>query len=304
MSRVYGHRPAARRRTRGHKWPWWLLFGAIAATVLAVSVMRGVYGAGNANTAGGTYTPVGAPAATTTHDHDTVQVAAAATAEPTWTGPLPSGWTMTSFGPLGPADRELLVRVRQAGLWEAPAGQLAQTHSNNARVKEVGAQLATDHHGLDVQVRQVAAQLGVTLPDKPTAEQQGWITELTGKTGADFDTAFANLLRAAHGKVFAVVGSVRSGTRNSLVRSFAQTGVNVVMKHMTLLESIGNVNFAALPTPVGLPSNTAAKPASNTSSGSLNAVWFIAGLALIGCIAVATRVVRGSRASRHRSPAF
>lgn len=301
MTRVYGHRPA-RRWPRRDKWPLWLLVGAIAGTVLAVSLLSGLYSTGDKYAAGGTYTPVGVSTAGATHNHGTVQVAAAGTAAPAWTGPLPSGWTMTSFGPLGPTDRELLVRVRQAGLWEGPAGQLAQTHSSNARVKEVGAQLATDHHGLDVQVRQVAAQLGVALPDQATAEQQGWVTEMTGKTGADFDSTFANRLRAAHGKVFAVVGSVRSGTRNSLVRSFAQTAVNVVMKHMTLLESIGDVDFGALPTPVGL-STTAPKPASS-STGSLNAVWFVAGLALIGCTAVATRMVRGSRASRHRSPAF
>jgi predicted outer membrane protein len=192
--------------------------------------------------------------------------------------------------------------VRQAGLWEGPAGDMAQTRAADQRVKEVGAQLASDHHGLDAQVRQVSAQLGVALPDQPTVEQQGWLAELTGKSGDDFDNTFANRLRAAHGKVFALVGSVRSGTRNELVRSFAQTAVNVVMKHMTLLESIGNVDFGALPAPA-LPSSTATGPTSSGSGGP-GGIWLVVGIALIGGLVMVTRTVRGSRAARHRTPAY
>jgi predicted outer membrane protein len=301
MSGVYGHRPGARRgppdgkRPWAAKGPWWLLLATIVGAIVAVSLMRAFYGVAG--------TPAAATGAAAVHDHNAVPVAVTGTAPgpaSTWSGPLPDGWTMTNYGPLGPVDRELLVRVRQAGLWEGPAGVLAQTHTTNARVKAVGAQLATDHHGLDVQVRQVAAQLGVALPDQATAEQQGWIAEMTGKTGDDFDRTFANRLRAAHGKVFAVVGSERSGTRNELIRTFAQTAVNVVMKHMTLLESIGDVDFGALPTPVGLPS---AAPAPSGAANQ-NGIWFVLGLALLGVTAVAIRVFRGGRGTRHRSPAF
>ncbi|MFD0593906.1 hypothetical protein ACFQZ4_16635 [Catellatospora coxensis] len=37
------------------------------------------------------------------------------------------GWTVTESGPLGPADRDLLVRVRLAGLWEAPPASRPRT---------------------------------------------------------------------------------------------------------------------------------------------------------------------------------
>src|SRR5262245_59311700 len=86
-------------------------------------------------------------------------------------GPLGDGWTMTSTGPLGPADRDFLVRVRQAGLWEGPAGDMAQDRSASPRVKEVGHHLHEDHAALDTQVRAAAAKVGVELPDNPTAEQ-------------------------------------------------------------------------------------------------------------------------------------
>ncbi|MDH2427147.1 DUF4142 domain-containing protein [Sphaerisporangium sp. TRM90804] len=164
-------------------------------------------------------------------------------------GASPEDWTMTESGPLGPADRDFLVKVRQAGLWEIPTGQQAQERARSARVKEVGLMLAADHTKLDEQVRALAAKLNVTLPSTASTDQQGWMAELSTKVGEEYDQTFADRLRFAHGKVFAVVSVVRAGTKNAEIRAFAQVAVDVVMKHMTLLESTGKVDFAALPTP-------------------------------------------------------
>ncbi|TMR98269.1 DUF4142 domain-containing protein [Nonomuraea basaltis] len=173
--------------------------------------------------------------------------------------PVSAAYTSTASGPLGPADRDLLVKVRQAGLWEMPAGDYAQTRAESARVKTVGAELRDDHKKLDVLVRQLAAKLGVALPDEPSPDQQRWLAQLASETGPAFDRDYANLLRAAHGKVFSVIAGVRAGTRNDEIRKFASQSNNVVMKHMTLLESIGVVMYHELPEP---PTPSPAPPAA------------------------------------------
>jgi predicted outer membrane protein len=209
---------------------------------------------------------------------------------------LPSGWVATPYGPLSPADSDFLVRVRQAGLWEMPAGQMAQTQAESNTVKTVGATLQADHHLLDDQVRKLAAQLNVTLPAEPNKDQQGWLAEMSGQYGTAFDRTFANRLRAAHGKVFTVVAAVRAGTRNDLIRGFAQTAVEVVMKHMTLLESTGNVDYNALPPP-STTTGTGSTPGPESNrflSGSTGALVFL-GLAAVLLLAIAL-----SRRSRPR----
>jgi putative membrane protein len=145
----------------------------------------------------------------------------------------------TRWGPLSAADREVLIRVRLANLWEGPISAQAPEHTASQRVKDVGAVLAADHHRLDEQVLSVAKQLGVDLPDQPTSLQQGWMVELTGMRGAEYDEVFANRLRAAHGVVFGLIAEDRAATENSMVRSFAQVAVDTVMKHMSLLEGTG-----------------------------------------------------------------
>jgi predicted outer membrane protein len=144
-------------------------------------------------------------------------------------------------GSLKPVEREFITVIRFANLWEIPMGQLATKRGTTQTVRDVGATIAADHTKLNVDVRKLADQFGVQLPDQPTSSQQSWIAEVSGKTGEDFDTAFANRLRAAHGTVFGLVSEVRAGTSNPDIRAFAQTANEIVMKHMSLLESTGRV---------------------------------------------------------------
>jgi hypothetical protein len=65
-------------------------------------------------------------------------VVAAATA---WRAPdvaAISGYAQTVSGPCGPADGDLLVKVKQAGLWEMPAGQALAENAKDPKVREIG----------------------------------------------------------------------------------------------------------------------------------------------------------------------
>ncbi len=155
--------------------------------------------------------------------------------------------TQTKYGPLTAADRDFMDKVRQAGAWEGPTGRQAQERAGSQKVKDVGLQLVSDHAQLDAKVIAVAQQLGHTLPTGPSTQQQGWMDELSQAQGAEYDQLFADRLRAAHGKVFAVVADIRAGTKNGMIRQLAQTTNAAVLKHMTILEGTGFVNFGELP---------------------------------------------------------
>jgi predicted outer membrane protein len=149
-------------------------------------------------------------------------------------------------GPVTELDKTFLVKVRQAGLWEIPAGDLAQTHASSEAVKRAGVHLLDGHSHLDQLVREDAKMLGVTLPDLATPEQQGWVRQLTNAQGLEFDKLFANLLRASHGKIFATIAEVRAGTQNDLVRRLARQASLTVMDHMEVLEDTGLVSAQTL----------------------------------------------------------
>lgn len=152
----------------------------------------------------------------------------------------------TPYGPLSAQDRDFVARVRLAGLWELPAGELAERKGTTAAVRTAGQHLVDGHTSLDAQVRAVAERLGMALPNEPTAQQKQWLATLNSARGQDFDRQFANILRLAHGKVFSVVAQVRAGTQNSLVRGLADAANATVLDHIEVLEATGYVDFAQL----------------------------------------------------------
>ncbi|MGW2930553.1 DUF4142 domain-containing protein [Streptomyces sp. NPDC055722] len=152
----------------------------------------------------------------------------------------------TSYGPLSALDRDFITRVRLAGLWELPAGQQAEQKGTTQAVRTAGEHLIEGHTFLDARVRDVAARLGLALPNQPNAQQREWLSTLDAAQGEEYDRDFANLLRQAHGKVFAVVAQVRATTRNSLVRVLADDANATVLDHIKVLEATGYVDFDAL----------------------------------------------------------
>lgn len=189
-----------------------------------------------------------------------------------------AGTVATRFGPLSALDRDFVNKVRLAGLWELPAGQQAEERGTTKAVRTAGEHLVSGHTSLDRHVRQVAAQLGVDLPNQPNAQQQGWLTELAAARGTDYDRKFANILRLAHGRVFTVVAQVRATTRNSLVRGLADDANATVLDHIGVLERTGLVNFdgiardtqsSASPTPPASPTPApSAPPAAPAASAA------------------------------------
>ncbi|MEU7226288.1 DUF4142 domain-containing protein [Streptomyces chrestomyceticus] len=152
----------------------------------------------------------------------------------------------TPSGPLTPRDREFVGKVRQAGLWELPAGRQALLRGKRQAVRHAGRHLTEGHTDLDRRAADAARALAVTLPGQPTPEQRGWLAQLDAAEGDTYERLFVNLARRAHGKVFSLVAQVRANTRNAVIRDLATRANSVVLDHITALEQTGLVDFGAL----------------------------------------------------------
>jgi len=151
-------------------------------------------------------------------------------------------------GSVTAADRDFVIKVRLAGLWEIPASNMAQEKSDDPRIVNVGKSISAQHVLLDQFDRTVAKKLAIELPNKPNGDQQGWLAEMKAANSTTFDQIYVDRLRAAHGKIFPAIATIRASTRNDSVRQLAQQANQFVMTHMTLLESSGIVDYGALPT--------------------------------------------------------
>ena len=212
--------------------------------------------------------------------------------------------------PTGPVtDEAFLISVRKTGLWAIPAGRQAEQKADDVALKDLGRGLAEDLTTLDDEAGALATRLGLTLPDQANAEEQGWLDQLGGMSGADYELALANRLRGALGELFLVAAHARAGSWDDGVRAFASLVNDVVDGHMTSLDNTGLITDNA-PEPARSASTTqpaqgpadistpGVAPVASTSTADEGevSVWLIA----LVCMAEAGLTVGLVRYARSR----
>ncbi|MGW3413109.1 DUF4142 domain-containing protein [Streptomyces sp. NPDC000888] len=176
----------------------------------------------------------------------------------------------TQYGPLTEADRDFVVKVRAAGLWEYPLGEMAMQRGTTAEMKEAGEHLIVGHAGLDEMCRKIAPELNIALPNQASPQQQQFVATVDSKSGKEFDSTAVNIMRITHGQIFPAIGKIRASTQNTLVRQLADLANDTVLDHITVLEKTGLVNFDQVnfqqTTPPKLPKDQLTPPAPQPGS--------------------------------------
>ncbi|RAJ60542.1 uncharacterized protein DUF4142 [Streptomyces sp. Amel2xB2] len=160
--------------------------------------------------------------------------------------PARSGWQhvgkgtwQTRHGPLTALDRDFIRKVRNAGLWELPAGQSARERGTRKSVRIAGDHLVDGYTESDRRAVTAGHTLTVGIPSRPPGPGRKR-PDTAGRAGGNaFDRVLVERLRQAHGVVFGLAGLVRDQTRNSMVRSLATRANAIVLDHLTVLDTPG-----------------------------------------------------------------
>ncbi|WP_338899598.1 DUF4142 domain-containing protein [Streptomyces sp. TG1A-60] len=148
----------------------------------------------------------------------------------------------TQFGPLTEADRDFVIKVRSAGLWEYPLGEMVMERGTTPEMKEAGEHLVVGHAGLDEMCRKIAPELGIRLNNEASPQQQEFVETVDAATGKEFDSTAVTIMRVTHGQIFPAIAKIRASTRNTLVRQLADLANDTVLDHITVLEKTGLVD--------------------------------------------------------------
>jgi predicted outer membrane protein len=205
-------------------------------------------------------------------------------------------------GRLNAADMTLLIGLRQAGLWEIPASQMAAQKGTTPKIRQAAQKISDEHGQLDQQTVDAAKELGATIPSSPTAQQQGTLNQLKTAEGSEFDRLFVTSLRDAYGFLYPIIGEVRASTRSTVIRQLADRANVFVMHYMQILEGTGLVQYqklapAAIPPAQDLSTMGMARADAGISPPlSPTALWALA-IAAAAIAAIAAMRIRRSRRS-------
>jgi putative membrane protein len=138
--------------------------------------------------------------------------------------------------PLAQEEMEFATKAAQGGLKEVKFGELAQQQAARDEVKQFGQRMVDDHGKAADQLKQIAQNKGIELPQQLSDEDQEKYAELQQKSGAEFDQAYTDEMVSDHEKdVDEFQKYVDEGKDADLI-GFAEQSLPMLKEHLQLAQ--------------------------------------------------------------------
>jgi putative membrane protein len=136
------------------------------------------------------------------------------------------------------ADTNFILAAAQGGMTEVKLGELAATNGMRDDVKEFGQMMVKDHTAINDDLKALAAQKGVTLPDSLDAKHQGMVDKMAALTGSEFDDAYIKGMIKAHQKDARAFKAESAATQDADIKSFLDKSIPVVEAHLQHVKAL------------------------------------------------------------------
>jgi putative membrane protein len=136
---------------------------------------------------------------------------------------------------------KFLVKAADGGMAEVQLGELAQQKAANAKVKDFGAMMVHDHSMANDQVKTLAAQRNVTLPDSVSDEHKKTMNNLMKKTGRDFDKAYMSAMVSDHEKTIDLFKDASEKANDPDVKTFANNTLPKLQQHLDSAKAVQKI---------------------------------------------------------------
>jgi putative membrane protein len=147
-----------------------------------------------------------------------------------------SSSTTSSMSDMKP-DAEFAVAAADGGMMEVQLGKLAQEKGVSKQVKDLGAMMVKDHGAANEELKTAAAAKNITLPASLSDKCQKQVQDLSAKTGADFDKAYADLMVSDHKDDIDAFKKEAEKGNDAELRAWAQGKLATLEHHLQMAET-------------------------------------------------------------------
>jgi putative membrane protein len=144
----------------------------------------------------------------------------------------------SATGHLSMSDKKFVSAAAEGGLAEVDLGKLAEEKASSPQVKQFAERMVTDHSKANDQLKQVASEDGIQLPDKLSAESEMTKNQLSQLSGAQFDAAYMRDMVKDHKKDVAAFQRESNSGTNSAVKEFASQTLPTLQSHLQEAEQV------------------------------------------------------------------
>ena len=147
----------------------------------------------------------------------------------------------SAAAPLAPTTAQAFANVAAASdRFEIESSNLAATAGQSAAIKSFAAQMLKAHTASAVKLKSTVTSLNprLTLNDALSATQQQMLEGLKGKTGADFDAAYAASQVEAHQASLNALNAYASSGDNAALQELAEGLAPTVTAHLNMAKGL------------------------------------------------------------------
>jgi len=135
-------------------------------------------------------------------------------------------------------DCNFIQAAAQGGMTEVKLGELAASTGHRDDVKQFGQRMVKEHGGINDDLKALAAQKGVTLPESLDAEHQGMVDKMSALSGSDFDNAYIAGMVKDHKTDAKAFKAESSATKDTDIKGFVDKTIPVVNEHLKLITAM------------------------------------------------------------------
>jgi putative membrane protein len=148
--------------------------------------------------------------------------------------------TTATVNNVNDSDKKFMTEAASGGMMEVEAGQLAAQSASSDRVKAFGNMMVQDHTNANNELKALASQKNVMLPDSMMAEHRDHITMLKKKTGKEFDKAYMSMMVTDHNEDVNKFQVNANNAADADLKGFASKTLPVLRKHLDSAKAINS----------------------------------------------------------------
>lgn len=135
-------------------------------------------------------------------------------------------------------DAKFAVAAANGGMAEVELGALAQEKAGNAKVKDFGSMMVKDHSKANDEMKALAKSKGITLPDSIDSKEKKVKSDLSAKSGADFDKAYVSNMIDDHKEDIKEFEDAAKNVKDPELKAFAVKTLPTLKMHLDAIQKI------------------------------------------------------------------
>lgn len=147
-------------------------------------------------------------------------------------------WMTEGILPVNKEDADFMVAATNGSLTEIEAGKLAFGRTQNQQVKDYASMMIDDHTQLLQQLKMLAGDKRIAVPDSVSNNSTSKIEALTKKSGRGFDKEYMKWMVDDHDKDVAAFTHISNIAKDTTIKSFAATALSILLRHQQKAHAI------------------------------------------------------------------